>query len=523
MKYFVSILFCLVTLIQIAQKPLYYINMGDAAVANGMWNEAFSYYQEAHSMDTSNFEVAGKLADAAREVKEYDLALSLYTRNYEKDNGKLNPDGLYWLAVMQKYHAQYEDAQRNFKKYIKKHKKSGSADLVKRAEQETKSALWALNYKDNQEFEIAIRLDDPINTSESDIAPLLTSDKFYFSSSRAIENSVDWKIFQMDSLNSKEVSILNIDGLEQSDACANLFVSDQWILFSHKSDGKTQIFSADKSANGFSNPLVLEALNTEGNINTMPFFVQSQLDQRIYFVSDRSGGEGGLDIWYSKIINGEWQTPVNAGKMINSPGDEVSPFVVGDQLYFSSDWHEGLGALDVFSSKIYNGSFDKPVNAGKPINSELNDLYYSESSDGKKVFFASNRRATDSMSSTCCNDIYLVQRKMDDLDSISNTKIGYESLEALQRALPVVLYFHNDEPNPRSLDTTSSVTYYEAYESYIKLVPTYLKENSIGLSGDKKEEAESITSDFFDLQVKKGYEDLRFFSELLLIELEKFN
>lgn len=506
-----------------AQKPLYYSKMGDAAVANGKWNEAFSYYNEAHSMDTSDFELAVKLADAAREVKEYDLALSLYLNNYEKDNGKLNPDGLYWLAMMQKYHAQYEDAQRNFKKYIKKHKKAGSPDLVKRAEQEVKSAIWALNFKDKSHVELSEVLNSTINSDESDIAPFLASDKFYFSSSRLIENSNDWNILLMDSINSEDFEVLRIEGLEGKDALANLYVSDQWVLFAAKHHGKTEIYTADKVDSRFSNPQKIDALNSEGTINTMPFFSASKYDQRIYFVSNRAGGEGGLDIWYSKIIDGEWTIPINAGKMINSPGDEVSPFVVEDQLYFSSDWHEGLGGLDIFSSKIYNGSFDKPLNAGKPFNSELNDLYYSESLDGFDVFFSSNRKSVENKkNSTCCNDIYHVSRRKAVDEKIENKNI-YESLEALQRALPVVLYFHNDEPNPRSIDTTSTVSYYEAYESYIKLVPTYIKENTIGLTNDQKEEAEQITADFFDLQVKKGYDDLRFFTELLLLELEKGN
>jgi len=523
MKFLSLIFLYFFTLLLNAQKPVYFVKIGDEAAAKELWNEAFAYYSEAYQMDTSDFAISTKLADAARQVKEYDLALNLYAKNYEKDNGKLNPDELYWLAMMQKYHARYEDAQRNFKKYIKKHKKSGTQSLVKRAEQEMKSAIWALNYKNNADVAKPEKLNERINSDESDIAPFLTSNKFYFSSSRLIDNKTDWKILQMDSLNANGVSVLRIDGLENTYACANLFVGEKWILFSVKNEGKTKIFTADKLDDSLLNPRAMDALNSEGTINTMPFFVASGEDNRIYFVSDRSGGEGGLDIWYSQIDNGEWIVPINAGKIINSPGDEVSPFVENDQLFFSSDWHEGLGGLDIFSSVIFTSSFDKPINAGKPFNSELNDLYYSVCPDASQVLFASNRKTdSNSQKSTCCNDIYVV-RKQPAVNEELITKNMFESLEALQRVLPVVLYFHNDEPNPRSLDTTTTLSYLQSYESYLNLIPTYLKENSFGLFGDQKDEAESITNDFFDLQVKKGYDDLRFFSELLLLELEKGN
>lgn len=505
-----------------AQKPAYYIKSGDAAAVKGSWNEAFAYYNEAHLLDTSDFEISCKLADAARWVKQYDLALKLYSKNYDKDNGKLNPDGLFWLAVMQKNHARYEDAQRNFKKYIKKHKKTGTASLVKRAEQEIKSALWALNYKSKGEVDELQKLNEKINSNESEIAPFLDTDQFYFASSRRMDGRSEWNIFRMDSINAAQINVLQIDGLQSTDAGANLIVKGNEVFFSMKRDGATSIFTGTLSDNQIVNPKPVDGVNDGGSVNTMPNSGSTDGVERLYFVSDRKGGEGGLDIWYSIRQNGQWQTPVNAGKTINTPGDEVSPFVVGDQLFFSSDWHEGFGGLDIFSSKIFAGSFDKPNNLGKPYNSELNDLYYSESADGKQIFFSSNRRAEDqSDSATCCNDIFLVNRKRID-DVVINDKV-YESLEALQGALPVVLYFHNDEPNPRSLDTTTVISYHESYESYLKLIPAYLKENSTGLSGEKREEAESITNDFFDLQVKKGYDDLKIFSDLLLEELHKGN
>ena len=83
------------------------------------------------------------------------------------------------------------------------------------------------------------------------------------------------------------------------------------------------------------------------------------------------------------------------------------------------------------------------------------------------------------------------------------------------------LYFHNDEPNPDSWDTTSTVNYSDAYASYLALIPQYEKENTRGLEGDAREGMMSVTHDFFDLHVEKGMADLERFAPLLLDELNQ--
>lgn len=117
----------------------------------------------------------------------------------------------------------------------------------------------------------------------------------------------------------------------------------------------------------------------------------------LYFVSDRQGGYGGYDIYRSiKNDNGEWGTPINLGPMINSPGNEKSPFIHpdGKTLYFSSDGWLGLGGYDIFYSRRNdNGTWSRPVNLGYPINSPDDEVGFFVSTDGSKGFFASNKYA----------------------------------------------------------------------------------------------------------------------------------
>ena len=115
----------------------------------------------------------------------------------------------------------------------------------------------------------------------------------------------------------------------------------------------------------------------------------------IYFVSDRKDGYGGYDI-YKTTLNedNEWDIPENMGPVINSPGNEKSPFIHTDSqtLYFSSDGHKGLGGYDIFFTKLdTNGNWSIPRNIGYPINSYDDDVGFFVSTDGQYGYFASNK------------------------------------------------------------------------------------------------------------------------------------
>jgi outer membrane protein OmpA-like peptidoglycan-associated protein/tetratricopeptide (TPR) repeat protein len=115
--------------------------------------------------------------------------------------------------------------------------------------------------------------------------------------------------------------------------------------------------------------------------------------QRLYFSSDRPGGFGGRDLYYSSFENGQWGAPVNLGPAVNSAGDEVFPFAASDgKLYFSSGGHFGLGGQDIFWSREQeDGLWSKPENLGYPINTEFDDFSFILMPDGAAGYFTSNR------------------------------------------------------------------------------------------------------------------------------------
>ena len=115
-------------------------------------------------------------------------------------------------------------------------------------------------------------------------------------------------------------------------------------------------------------------------------------DERLYFISDMPGGFGGMDIYYSERKGGFLSQPVNLGPNINTPGDELFPYITSDgRLFFASNGHTGLGGLDIFVALPIGNGFSEPINLGPGINSSFDDFSIVFEQDGQSGYFASNR------------------------------------------------------------------------------------------------------------------------------------
>ncbi|NOZ45479.1 MAG: OmpA family protein [Chlorobi bacterium] len=115
----------------------------------------------------------------------------------------------------------------------------------------------------------------------------------------------------------------------------------------------------------------------------------------LYFASARKGGYGGIDIYRSrKKSSGKWGKAENLGPVINTVGNDKSPFIHSDSqtLYFSSDGRFGMGGYDIFFSKLQkNNTWSEPVNIGYPINTRDDDVGFIVSTNGEKAYFSSNK------------------------------------------------------------------------------------------------------------------------------------
>jgi len=136
--------------------------------------------------------------------------------------------------------------------------------------------------------------------------------------------------------------------------------------------------------------------NELGVSNIDPYL--SNDGKTLYFASNRKGGFGGFDLYVSKMENGKWSMPENLGPQMNTVGDEISPSQYNEIIYFSSNWHLGLGGFDIFS---FN---DGKVNCVDGVNSFADD--YLAKLSGKKLFYSSNRTGRDG--------IYVNETKVDE-------------------------------------------------------------------------------------------------------------
>ena len=126
----------------------------------------------------------------------------------------------------------------------------------------------------------------------------------------------------------------------------------------------------------------------------------------LFFTSDKPGGRGGTDLWMTRKKNGAWKRPENLGEVINTPLNEGFPFVSADgSLFFCSKGHPGLGGFDIFMTRQKpDGTWQKPVNLGRPINSSFDDISIFLNADGRSGMFTSARDGGD-------DDIYFFSPK----------------------------------------------------------------------------------------------------------------
>ncbi len=155
-------------------------------------------------------------------------------------------------------------------------------------------------------------------------------------------------------------------------------------------------------------------INEPGFTTTHPTigYDQETGQEILFFVSDRNGGKGKLDIWASYIDeNGSLSTPFNV-EQLNTEWDEITPFFhsPSQRLYFSSKGYESFGGYDIYNAQNINGEWSLPYNMGSPVNSSYDDIYYLRS-DCSGSYFASNRWGStflEEAKETCCYDLYAV-------------------------------------------------------------------------------------------------------------------
>ncbi len=175
------------------------------------------------------------------------------------------------------------------------------------------------------------------------------------------------------------------------EATIGLSVDGQQLFIYKDDNGDGNIYYSKLEGDTWQIPVKLN-----DNINSKSWESHASISydgNTLYFTSNRKGGFGGRDIYFSrKLPNGEWGLPINLGPKINTPYDEEGPFIHPDNrtLFFSSKGHNSMGGFDVFISiKDENENWSQPMNMGFPLNSSDDDVFYVLSADGKRAYYSS--------------------------------------------------------------------------------------------------------------------------------------
>jgi outer membrane protein OmpA-like peptidoglycan-associated protein len=206
------------------------------------------------------------------------------------------------------------------------------------------------------------------------------------------------------------------------------------------------LFQISKSGDSWTKPsLVASTLNTPKFLETTASITPD--GKTIYFASDRTGGQGGLDIYRITMqSNGSWSAPVNLGPGINSKANEDAPFIHPDQktLFFTSDGHNTMGGRDIFMSKLINNTWTQPENMGYPVNTTANDNYFTLIADGTRGYFSSDRKG-----GLGAQDIYYLDMPAESAN-IPLTMIKGKILDAeTGKPMPTKIYLIDNETNKK--------------------------------------------------------------------------
>ncbi len=381
---------------------------------------ALEFY-EASYKERSNKDVAYKIANLHYQLRDYNQAEKWFAKVLKRDEKGKYPAARFAYARSIKMNGDFERALVEFNKFRSKSNNDVFAKLYRAEVDGIKLALGSqpdpliriqnagenLNdrstefspvyYKDNEIYYAAIN-------SNSKIVLDGTEEDYYAKIFRSTKQAHNW---------SKGVALdenINKPGEHNGNVCFDK--GGQTMYFTRAILDNNKLLKSDIYYSELINGQWSKAKQVEGVngdfINKHPHLATYNGKQVLFFVSDRKGGVGGMDLYFAgKLGNGKFSSPRSLGDKINTVGDELTPSFYNGKLYFSSTGHMTIGGLDVFESQWKNNNWTTPHNVGKPINSPLDDFYFSKNADGTKGFIVSNRPNERSLKSpTCCDEIY---------------------------------------------------------------------------------------------------------------------
>ena len=364
------------------------------------YGKAIETYQQVLERRSENQEALGNIADCFFYLNQMEEAADKYALAV-RDINQVEDRHILNFGKTLKALSRYEQAAQVFKVYASRNPTLGNHYAA--------SCDFAQTQQ-NAPTEYALT-NEKVNSTASDFGATFYLDEVVFSSGRTdIQRSTyDW---DGQAKNQLFVARLGLDGFLQpprflkgvsstrGEGPAAFTPEGEFIAFTNN-----DFISGIRQMPSSGNELVLYTadIGVNGNwFNEKPFPHNDRNSKTgypcftpdgsaMFFASDRDGGYGGYDLYISYREGDTWSLPINLGPVVNTAGDEISPFYDGDKLYFASDYHYGFGGFDMFIATQRSGQWAEVNNLGAPLNSSRDDYEFIFDSFKNIGYITSNR------------------------------------------------------------------------------------------------------------------------------------
>jgi outer membrane protein OmpA-like peptidoglycan-associated protein/tetratricopeptide (TPR) repeat protein len=387
-------------------------NQGERELLNGKVEKAISYFEKAIALNSNQAAYHRGLGtsyqlnnDFKKALEEFKTVLSLnpnFSRALYFEIAKLNFKVMNFEEALNGF--RYYETLTNLSKDVFGINGEKEVEIEKRYIENIQKWISAckLAIDQNKYSEISTiqNLGEKINSVADEYFPFLTNDQnllFFTHRSTAIS---DENLYYAQRSTHQWGDRLLVKGQFNTDANEGMstFTRDGCQMFFTACNRKDVLGNCDIQVAYIDSTTVNSVDKLKGYSNSEYWESQASIscDGRVmFFASNRFGGFGGTDIWYSlRQGDDSWSDAINAGKNINTELDEEAPFITddGETLYFSSTGHVGFGEQDLFFSRLSkDGVWGEVSNLGKPINTKYRELGFFLSAGGENGYFSSNR------------------------------------------------------------------------------------------------------------------------------------
>ncbi len=558
-----------------AQSLRSYERAGDKAFKNKNYASAVQLYGDVLKRHQDDLTLWWKYGESSRMYQSFSEAERAYQKVSSGPNQKDKHPLVYFrMAEVKKSRGDYSGAIEFFEQFLEQNPPKADPSFIQKAAEEIESCKTAQTIAASPTNIEIKHLGKEINSPWNELAPTVVGDTLFYSSNRFDKKSERGP----DKTKLQKVMLASKSGRGREPGRGFPSVDTAHIAHTAFSpDGHYVFFTICKDLNANEKRCELwltvidrrnhwlpavrlpEPINLPGYTTTQPNIAYDSITEGpvLWFASDRPGGKGKLDLWSLPLDTNffcpcnlplpgkkfthlpDFDQPVNASAL-NTPENDGTPFFYSptQKLYFSSEGWPGLGGYDIFSSAKIKNEFTTPVNAGAGLNTSYNDLYFFLKPDGLNGYFCSNRPGSfllDEKSKVACHDIFSFKLPQPPKPPAPDTSAANPPKLVEVPVPPLVpveipklidfkglpLYFDNDEPDKRTRRTSTLKTYDESVQAYLDRQKEYEKIFSANLKGDKAVEATQQIEDFFETEVRDGYEKLSQLCELILEHLQK--